>query len=352
MKLTKMITAVLVMSLGMSLLCCGCTSVTGTKAGTSNDTSAGTTAVTTGTNSTGKGTEETEEKLSVLPDDKILVISRSDNEAEGHQREVTIVTSDGNIYSSAVNFGFGRYQDVSTLSDEEELALLQKYTEPVGRFDKKDLHDMYNHMMKIDADAKFEYSDEICYDAGCTVTRVLTSDGEYVKINESGVKQGELKDHNAKKTMSIIKNYFYSIDYRTLAVCYLPTDTFIGTFKCTKEITGSSRMIITSKEELQSFIDLTGIDLSKIDGFEYFGDTDYDHFNRVCIAVEIKGYDNYLKLQDVSTDAFIVSESYVGFGFVEDSVTDISDHIVEEDYYCHIAVVPNYVMSAYDPFLG
>ena len=57
-------------------------------------------------------------------------------------------------------------------------------------------------------------------------------------------------------------------------------------------------------------------------------------------------------MQDISSDAFIVSESYVGFGFIKNPDIDISDHIVEEDSYCHIAVVPNYVKSVYDPFLG
>ena len=321
------------MSLGMSVLCCGCSSDSGKSGRSRNDR------------------DDEEEELE-LPENEILVVSRSDNEAWGHYRHISFVTSDGSIYTSSVDFGFGRTWDYSRLTYEEELTLLQKYTEPVGKMDEDLLEKLYGYLMKIDTDAKFKYSDEIWYDAGSSTIEVLTSDGDYIKISESGCQNGELRDRNARKAKSLIQNCFSSLDVETIPSCYLHTDTYIETFPCTGEFTGTTHMIITNINELNEFEDLTGIDLKSIDGFEYFGDADYDHFNWACIAVEITCYDEYLSKSEISPDAFIVTDSYVGFGILEDPEIDISDRIVEQNYYCHIAVVPSYDLSVYDPFVG
>ena len=334
MKFKKAITAVLCMSIGMSVLCCGCTTDNGGSRRSRND-----------------GGDEEEEEYEV-PEDEILVVSRSNNEAWGHYRGITFVMSDGNVYKSSIDFGFGRSQDYSNLSYEEELTLLRKYTEPVGKFDQEDIDKLYTYMMKIDTDAEFEYSDEEWYDAGSSIIEVLNSDGEYMKINETGCHQGKLDDRNARKATSLIERCFRKMDIVSVPACYIPTDTFIDTYECTEEITGDMRMIITNTKELDEFISLTGVDLKKNDAFEYFGDADYDSFNWACIAVEIKGYDEYLSLREISSDAFVVSDSYVGFGIIEDPDIAVSDGIVEQKYYCHVAVVPNYDMSLYDPFLG
>ena len=334
MKFKKAITAVLCMSIGMSVLCCGCTTDNGGSRRSRNDT----------------GDEEEEEYE--VPEDEILVVSRSNNEAWGHYRSIKFVTSDGSIYYSSVDFGFGRSQNYSTLTYKDELELLRKYSEPIGRFDPEVIEKLYGCLMKIDTDADFKYSDEEWYDAGSSTIEVLNSDGEYMKISETGCRQGELKDRNARKAMRLIKLNFGLLDIEYIPACYLHTDTFIGTYECTADITGDSRMIITNAKELDEFTRLTGVDLRKNDDFEYFGDADYDHFNWACIAVEIKGYDEYLSLSEVSPDAFIVTDTYVGFGFIEDPDIAVSDEIVAQKYYCHVAVVPNYDMSVYDAFAG
>ena len=332
MKFKKLVTAVLCMSLGMSVLCCGCDNA--------------------GSGRSRRSRSDEEEEELELPEDEILVVCRSENEAWGHYSSISFVTSDGSIYCSSVDFGFGRNWDYSRLTYEEELKLLQKYTEPIGKMDEETLEKLYGHLMKIDTDAEFKYSDEVWYDAGSSIVEVMTSDGDYIKINESGCKNGELRDRNARKAMSVIRNCSEFRTAETVPACYLHTDTYIETFPCTGEFTGTTHMIITNINELNEFEDLTGIDLKSIDGFEYFGDADYDHFNWACIAVEITCYDEYLSKSEISPDAFIVSESYVGFGILEDPEIDISDRIVEQNYYCHIAVVPSYDLSVYDPFVG
>ena len=332
MKSVKAIATALVLSVGMSIMCCGCN---------------------TKTETTRRSRERDKEKQTVeLPEDEILIVSSSHNEAWEHQRGITIVTSDGNVYNSSVYFGSGAIQGPSELSYEEELTLLRKYTNPVGRFEKKDLLGIYKHMLKIDPDSKFKYSDEVWYDAGTTTVQVLTANGEYVKITESGCKNGELQDRYAKKAAEEIQTCFRSLDLSRLPVCYLASDTIIDTIPCTKEQNGSYRRIITNIKELREVERLTGISFTDMDYFEYFGDADYDSFRSSCIAVEITGYDEYLKLSEVSPDAFIVSDSYVGFGFIEDPEIAVSDDLVDQNYYCHVAVIPNYDLSIYKPFEG
>ena len=336
MKFQKAIATVLCMAVGMSVLCCSCSADNGGSGGY-------------GRNRNSRDDEEEEEYE--VPEDEILVVRRSENEAWGHARSITFIMSDGNVYSSSTNFGFGRNQDYSVLSYEDELTLLRKYTEPIGKMDEDKIAKLYNNMMKIDTGADFEYSDEEWDDAGYSDIEVLNSDGEYMKISESGCRQGELEDRNARKALSVIRTFFNFLEVDSVPTCYLPTDTFIDTFECTADITDDAHILITNNEELDEFISLTGVDLRKLEDFSYFGDADYDQFNSVCIAVEIKGYDGYLSLQEISSDAFIVSDSYVGFGIIEDPVIDISDQIVEQKYYCHVAVVPGYDMSVYDPFV-
>ena len=334
MKFQKAIATVLCMAVGMSVLCCGCSADNGGS----------------GRNRNNRDDEEEEEYE--VPEDEILVVRRSENEAWGHARSITFIMSDGNVYSSSTNFGFGRNQDYSVLSYEDELTLLRKYTEPIGKMDEDKIAKLYNNMMKIDTGADFEYSDEEWYDAGYSDIEVLNSDGEYMKISESGCRQGELEDRNARKALSVIRTFFNFLNVDSVPVCYLPTDTFIDTFECTTDITDDSRMLITNNKELDEFISLTGVDLREIEDFYYFGGCDFDPFSSVCIAVEIKGYDEYLSLQEISSDAFIVSDKYVGFGIIEDPDIAISDDFVAQKYYFHVAIVPAYDLSVYDSFTG
>lgn len=334
MKFQKAIATVLCMAVGMSVLCCGCSADNGGS----------------GRNRNSRDDEEEEEYE--VPEDEILVVKRSENEAWGHARSITFIMSDGNVYSSSTNFGFGSNQDHSVLSYEDELTLLRKYTEPIGKMDEDKIAKLYNNMMKIDTGADFEYSDEEWYDAGYSDIEVLNSDGEYMKISESGCRQGELEDRNARKALSVIRTFFNFLVVDSVPVCYLPTDTFIDTFECTTDITDDSRMLITNNKQLDDFISLTGVNLREIEAFYYFGGCDFDPFSSVCIAVEIKGYDEYLSLQEISSDAFIVSDKYVGFGIIEDPDIAISDDFVAQKYYFHVAIVPSYDLSVYDSFTG
>lgn len=85
--------------------------------------------------------------------------------------------------------------------------------------------------------------------------------------------------------------------------------------------------------------------------FEYFVDSSYDLYAHVCIGVEIIEYDNYMSLDEVSADAFIVSPDYTGFALVEDPQVDISDDIVEQKTYCYVVILPGYDLSVYEDFL-
>ena len=136
MKLTKMIASVLVGSLCMSVFCCGCTS-----------------------NKKPDKTEDTKPVVTELPEDEILIRSVNKNGAWGYSSFVTYVLSDGSVYSSGEYFdGFYSYGE-HTLSDEDRIALLQKYTKPRGYIDENQLLKIYQNAMQIDTDAEFVYED-------------------------------------------------------------------------------------------------------------------------------------------------------------------------------------------------
>lgn len=327
MKLTKIIASVLVGSLCMSVFCCGCTS-----------------------NKKPDKTEDTKPVVTELPEDEILIRSVNKNGAWGYSSFVTYVLSDGSVYSSGEYFdGFYSYGE-HTLSDEDRIALLQKYTKPRGYIDENQLLKIYQNAMQIDTDAEFVYEDIYACDAGTRVVEVNV-DGEWICISESGDRTGALDDRHARKADALIDGAFSTTDFTESAAVYSGTETFLETFECPNARLDNARRLITSIEELRQFEKDTGIKLSEMEDTEIFADPDYDVYYTVCIAVEIFECDEYLSLDEVSADAFIVSEDYTGFAYTEDPQIDISDDTVAQKTYCHVVVVPSYDLSSYDPFL-
>lgn len=327
MKLTKIIASVLLGSLCISAFCCGCTS-----------------------NKKPDETEDTKPVVTELPEDEILIRTGHKNGAWGYSSFVTYVLSDGSVYSSGEYFeGYYNHGNHS-LTDEDRVALLQKYTKPRGYIDENKLLKIYQNMMQIDTDAEFAYEDMYACDAGTGFVEV-NIDGEWICISESGDRTGALDDRHARKADALIDGAFSTTDLTESAAVYSGYETFLETFECPNARLDNARWVITSAEELRQFEKDTGIKLSEMEEFEYFTNPDYDLYSSICIVVEICEYDEYLSLDEVSADAFIVSEDYTGFALVEDPQIDISDDVVAQKTYCYVAQVPSYDLSSYEPFL-
>ena len=327
MKLTKIIASVIAGSLCMSAFCCGCTKTKETDE-----------------------TKDTKPVVTELPEDEILIRTGHKNGAWGYSSFVTYVLSDGSVYSSGEYFeGYYNYGG-NSLTEEDRVALLKKYTKPRGYIDENKLLKIYQQVMQIDPDAEFVYEDMYACDAGTGFVEV-NIDGEWICISESGDRTGALDDRHARKADALIDGAFSTTDLTDSAAVYSGCETFIETFECPKAGMENARRIITSAEELRQFEKDTGIKLSEMDEFEIFTDPSYDIYYAVCIAVEICEYDEYLSLDEVSADAFIVSPDYTGFAYVEDPQIDISDDVVAQKTYCHVVMVPSYDLSVYDAFL-
>jgi hypothetical protein len=334
MKFTKTIASMLLASVLMSVLCCGCSNTKETTRKPDDD-----------------GDVKTVKKL---PEDEILIILDYHNAAWGNDSSETYVLSDGSVYSSEEYFdGYNYGSDGHYLSDEERVTLLKKYTLPVTTISQKQLLKIYNNIINIDPDAKFVYSDEYACDAGTHTTNVNV-EGEWVTISESGDRNGELKDRYARKVNSLLGGAFKTANAnrKDSTNVYSASETFIGTFECTKVPSGDNRRIITSLEDLKAFEKDTGIRLSDNECFENFYNTNYDTFGWMCIGVEVVVYPNYLSLEDISADAFIVSDVYTGFGYVTDPVIDVSEDVVPQKCYCHVVQLPGYNTGVYDSFLS
>ena len=204
--------------------------------------------------------------------------------------------------------------------------------------------------MQIDTDAEFVYEDMYACDAGTGFVEV-NIDGEWICISESGDRTGALDDRHARKADALIDGAFSTADLTESAAVYSGYETFLETFECPNAGLDNARRLITSIEELRQFEKDTGIKLSEMEDFEIFADPDYDVYYAVCLAVEIIECDEYLSFDEVSADAFIVSEDYTGFAYVEEPQIDISDDTVAQKTYCHVVAVPSYDLSSYDPFL-
>lgn len=327
MKLTKMIASVLTGSLCLSVFCCGCTNT--------------------------RETEETKDNKPVvdeLPEDEVLIRSSHKNGAWGYSSHVTYVFSDGSVYSSGEYIeGYYAYEN-HNLSDEDRIALLKKYTKPRATIDENQLLKIYQQIMQIDPDAEFVYEDLYACDAGTSLVEV-NIDGEWITISESGDQNGALDDRHARKADALIEGVFNTTDLREDASVYSGNETFLETFECPNASLDNARRLITSEKELRQFEKDTGIKLSEMEEFENFTNSDYDAYSSFCIGVEIIQYDNYMSLDEVSADAFIVSPDYTGFALVEDPQVDISDDIVEQKTYCYVVILPGYDLSVYEDFL-
>ena len=333
MRFSKTIASALIASVLMSVLCCGCT----------------------GTAETTKKPDDDDDVKTVkkLPEDEILIITDHKNGAWGYQSSMTFVMSDGSVYSSSESFEGYPDGRGSSLSDEDRLALLKKYTLPVTTISEKQLLKIYNNIINIDPDARFTYSDEYACDAGTSITKVNV-EGKWVNISESGDQSGELNDRYARKVDKLLTAAFKAANENRspAAHVYSSSSTFIGTFECPKTTSKDTRRIITSLDELKAFEKDTGLRLSDYESFEMFYETDYSTFDWICIGVEIVVYPDYLSLDDVSADAFIVSDTYGGFAYIEDPVIDVSDDVVPQKCYCHIVQLPSYDLTDYNWFLA
>ena len=327
MKLTKIISSVIIGSLCMSVFCCSCKSTKETDE-----------------------TKDTKPVVTELPEDEILIKTGHKNGAWGYSSFVTYVLSDGSVYSSGEYFeGYYNYGQ-HNLTDEDRVALLKKYTKPRGYIDENKLLKIYQQVMQIDTDAEFVYEDMYACDAGTGFVEVNIN-GEWVQISESGDRTGALDDRHARKADALIDGAFADTDFTESAAVYSGNETFLETFECPNASLDNARRIITSEKELRQFEKDTGIKLSGMDEFEYFTDSDYDVYSYVCIAVEIIQYDEYMSLDEVSADAFIVSPDYTGFALVEDPEIAISDDIVAQKTYCYVVMIPSYDLSVYEAFL-
>lgn len=331
MKLTKIFSSILLASVFFSMLCCGCTKTVETTVRNEDD---------------GRRT------VKKLPKDEVLIIESHHNVAWGTQSSLTFIMSDGSMYSSSEFFDGFPDRFGSSLSDEDKIAILRRYTLPVATIDSDQLLRIYNNIINIDPEAEFVYSDEYACDAGLSSTRV-NIEGEWVKISESGDTNGDLKDRYARKANALINAAFRNTyeNRKDPAHVYSGNETFIGTFECTKVPSKDLRRIITSPEDLRAFEKDTGINLENNEYFAFFGDTDYDAFRWNCIGIEVVTYPNYLSLEEVSADAFVVSGNYVGFVYVEDPQIDVSDDVVPQKCYCHVVQLPANNMQEYDQFL-
>jgi hypothetical protein len=263
---------------------------------------------------------------------------------------VTYVFSDGSVYSSGESFeGYYAYGQ-NNLTEEDRIALLKKYTKPRAYIDENQLLKIYQQAMQIDPDAEFVYEDLYACDAGTSVIEVNV-DCEWITLSESGDQNGALDDRHAKKANALIEGVFNTTDWNTGASVYSGNETFLETFECPNASLDNARRLITSEKELRQFEKDTGIKLSEMEEFEYFTDSSYDSYSYLCIGVEIIRYDNYMSLDEVSADAFIVSPDYTGFALVEDPRVDISDEIVEQKTYCYVVILPGYDLSVYEDFL-
>lgn len=332
MKSMKLPVMILLTSILMSALCCGC----------------GKDTVTT----TVKPEDDRETKtVEKLPEDEILIITEHKNYAEGYQSSITFVMSDGSMYSSKEYFNGYSTDFEHPLSYEDRAALLKKYTLPVAVIPEEQLLKIYNSMINIDPDAKFAYSEETACDAGTGTTKVNV-EGAWIKTEEYGDRNGELDDRYARKFNDLLDGAFDSFrkTRKDSANVYSSTETFIGTFECTKTVSKDTKRIITNTDELKAFEKDTGIDLQNNECFKNFRDPDSNSFSWCYIAVEIVVYPKYLSLDDVSADAFIVADNYTGFGYITDPVIDPSEDVVEQKCYCHVVQIPGYHPEAYDGF--
>lgn len=354
MRLTRTLTTILAGTLCLTALC-SCTSSAGdgsSRKDKDKDKDEETKVTTTEVSSAvGPGAEPAvTADICELPQGEIIIHTHSDNYAEGYQASDVFVMSDGSVYASNEYFSGYTEEYYDPMPAEDRLQILKIYTKPVAQFDVNALTEAYSYMQYADPDAEFVYEDEVTYDGGYSSTSVNVG-GEWVKISEGGVYTGWLEDDYAKAALQIIRDEFYGEDIEISTHIYSKDITFLKTYELGDADVQPCKMLITDMEELRAFEEMTGIDLEGNECFEYFGDADYDAFNSMCIAVEIVAYDEVFSLDTVETEAFIVSDNYVGFGnlgLLKMATTDL--RLGVDKYYCYVAQVPAYDMSVYDGF--
>ena len=331
-KIHKLLSArAVVFILMIAVLCCGCTdAIPLIKTGYYDD----------------EGEKITEE----LPEDEVIAIRGFYNYAWGYTNYMRFIMSDGKVYSSNIDSKIGVYDHSGEITDEQKGYLLEKYTEPDGEISMKDLHKLYHYMLKIDTGAEI-IRDYGMLDAGIEYT-IVYIDGEPVMTYEFGQRTWDLDDSCAVKVNDLISNALCSVKTEINNCLYVKSSSVIMTVRCPDTIKGETRRIINDAGELEKFRQDTGIDLMEYKYFDYFSNSEYDEFSNTCIAVELVEYPDYLSLGDVTADAFIISDDYVGFAYLNDPDVDENIDGTAMNRYCHVVRLPkDHKASDYEPFL-
>ena len=326
MNFAKALAPVLAASLLATSLLCSCDSDSGSSRKTRNTT-------------------ETEIEL---PEDEILVLCGYQNGFEGYSSSKLFILSDGRVFCSQEQILRRPMYYGEGLTDEQRIELLDKYTTPVAVISEKDMRKLYGYMVNIDPGAEMDYEDLYVTDIGTDYTNVYV-DGKCIRISESGEMTGVLDDRNAKKADAFINKTLKSygvIDYPNV---YSGYEVFLDTLECSKEANPfDSKRIITNIDDLKAFENETGIMLRKLEGFEDFGNPDYDSFNYMCIAVQIFACP-YAE-EPYKADGFIVSDDYVGFASFEDANSVIETYEGRYKFWCHVVQLPYYPSEGTAPY--
>ncbi len=280
------------------------------------------------------------------PAEGLLAVISHRNEAWGHYSDIVFFMSDGNIYRSLESVDIRAGSMDEGLSEDERLALLIRYTDPVARISDEDISELLRLLPLIDNDAEFARGDECWFDAG-TSQMIARIGGEPVVINEWGESFGRLKDENASNVTGILEKYSRTLKAAGAPHVYSQLESFIGIFDCSgKDLARNSRGFITTPEELEAFVKDAGIDLGSADGFEFFDTAEI--FKDHCLAVEL--FDHPVS-GFRSPDAFIVSGSYVGFVCLDEDEAP-SDPAERGSIHCRMILLPNNDMKEYELFTG
>ena len=288
-----------------------------------------------------------------LPEDEILVLCGYKNGFEGYSSSKLFILSDGRVFCSQERILRYPLYYSEGITDEQRIELLEKYTAPVAVIPEDDMLKLYGYMVNIDPDSDFVYKDEYVTDIGTDYTEVYV-DGKSIRISESGEMTGSLDDRNARKADALISRKLISCGIIGYPNVYSGNEVFLDTLECPKDVSLiNTRRIITSIEELKAFENETGLMLSKLDGFEYFSDPDYDSFSQMCIAVQI--FVCPFMDEPDKPEAFIVSDDYVGFATLEEGSSGPLTYQGKYKTWCHVVQLPYYPSEGtapYDAFLN
>ena len=274
-----------------------------------------------------------------VPENEILLVSRSTNGAWGYADSGYFIDTNGDVYGFDFSqMGYRMYTHYG-MDFYDKLMLIRENVPSKINIGEDMVNKIYELGEEIDPGAGFDSQNMACDMGQRTIYYYDADTGDLIRCISHGDNEELPKDRNARKLANLVENdlTLSGIPYTEL---YTEGDIYMDNIHCGYQDAMEGKYYLPNAADLRAFAAMTGIAADHIlDGMDEYEPENY------CYLVEIRNVSS--TGYDLKADAVIRNNNDCRFLMSPDSVTPASGDTVgmAMDGFCFVAAYP----VLYDP---